>query len=664
MENTPSDKIAHTSTALKNRVFLILTFLVPVLFFGVIEGVLRIGGYGDDYPLFEPVPGFPDYLRPTEDVARRYFATIQNVPGIPFDSFKAQKDSSGFRIFVQGGSTAAGFPFYFGGAFPDMLEQRLWQTFPGKTIEVVNTAMAAVNSYTLSDFVDEIIEQEPDLVLIYAGHNEYYGALGVGSSESFGRSPHIVRLYLRLQNLRLVQALRTLLGRAAATLAGAPSGEPPEGTLMERMVGEQRIPYSSDLYHAGLEQFRYNLAWMLQRYRDAGIPVMIGTVVSNERDHAPFISGLGAGTDAAAWTRQSRTVDAALAVGDTVNAMRALHELIRADTLAAEPYYRLARLEDGLGRYGPAREHYVAAKDRDELRFRAPTDINRIIRELAADHGATVVETEQALAKASEGGIPGANVMTEHLHPNVTGYFLLSDAFYGAIRDGGLIGDWTRAVPTYRAREELLVTRLDSLVGAYRVQALMSSWPFQPIGQPAAPLDTLAGDSIEGQLALQVYRREIRRVDALDRLQQVFTAQGRLGDALQAQFSIIQRYPFLPEPYLAAANVLVRQGRYEDSMEYCLASLERGDSAEGRRLLGSLLLQNGNTEEAIRQLEHSLELEPNNLQAMYNLAGAFALTRDYDSARAMGARILESYPNHVDTRRLLGSLPPAGGAPR
>ena len=29
--------------------------------------------------------------------------------------------------------------------------------------------------------------QEPDAVLIYAGHNEYYGALGVGSTESLGR---------------------------------------------------------------------------------------------------------------------------------------------------------------------------------------------------------------------------------------------------------------------------------------------------------------------------------------------------------------------------------------------------------------------------------------------------------------------------------------------
>ncbi len=660
MVKDSADKIENKPKALKNRIFLIATLLIPVAFFGVLEIGLRVAGYGHDYPLFEPIPGFSEYLRPSEDVAHRYFTSIANVPGIPFDSFKAKKDTGSFRIFVQGGSTAAGFPFYFGGAFPDMLEQRLWQTFPGKSIEVVNTAMAAVNSYTLANLVDEILGQEPDLVLIYAGHNEYYGALGVGSSETLGRSPWVVRTYLKLQKLRLVQALRSLLSRVAIAIGDAEPGELPSGTLMERMVGEQRIPYGSALYHAGLRQFKTNLGWMLKRYRDAGVHVMIGTVVSNERDHAPFISGLQPGTDPDVWRTLSEVAGTRLAEGDTASAIRSLEDLVRLDTLAAESFFRLARLHDGQGRYPSARRNYAAAKDRDELRFRAPEDVNEIIRDVAALFDATVVETEAALATASPGGIPGRHVMTEHLHPNIEGYFHLADAFYEAMRVRELIGTWDSAVPSYRARLELLVTRLDSLVGAYRVQSLMGSWPFQPIGRPSPPTDTLAGGTVEGDVALKVFRRELRRVDALDRLQKYYMAEGRLGEALQAQFAIIQRYPFLPEPYLAAANVLVRQGRYSESLEYCLASLERRESAEGRRLYGSLLLREGKNGEAIAQLERSLTLAPGDLQAMYNLAGAYALQGAYDRSREIAGRILQDYPDHVDTRRLLSSLPPAG----
>ena len=42
--------------------------------------------------------------------------------------------------------------------------------------------MAAVTSYVLLDFADEIIAQQPDAVVIYTGHNEYLGIGGVGSS--------------------------------------------------------------------------------------------------------------------------------------------------------------------------------------------------------------------------------------------------------------------------------------------------------------------------------------------------------------------------------------------------------------------------------------------------------------------------------------------------
>ncbi|CAM5180859.1 hypothetical protein [Alishewanella longhuensis] len=56
---------------------------------------------------------------------------------------------------VQGGSTAAGYPYGMGAALAGMLEQRLRRTFPEQPIEVVNTALSAVNSYTLLDFADE-----------------------------------------------------------------------------------------------------------------------------------------------------------------------------------------------------------------------------------------------------------------------------------------------------------------------------------------------------------------------------------------------------------------------------------------------------------------------------------------------------------------------------
>lgn len=63
----------------------------------------------------------------------------------------------------------------------------------------MNTSLVATNSYTIRDMVPEILEQQPDMVIIYSGHNEYYGALGVGSSQSLGRYPMVTNFYLRLK---------------------------------------------------------------------------------------------------------------------------------------------------------------------------------------------------------------------------------------------------------------------------------------------------------------------------------------------------------------------------------------------------------------------------------------------------------------------------------
>jgi len=81
--------------------------------------------------------------------------------------------------------------------FSRILNQRLSDAFPEKQIEIVNTATAAINSYALLDFMDEILEKQPDAILIYAGHNEFYGALGVASTETLGKFRPLIKLYLK-----------------------------------------------------------------------------------------------------------------------------------------------------------------------------------------------------------------------------------------------------------------------------------------------------------------------------------------------------------------------------------------------------------------------------------------------------------------------------------
>ena len=79
--------------------------------------------------------------------------------------------------------------------------------FPDRQFEIINLSLTAVNSYTVLGFARELVRYKPDAVLIYTGHNEFYGTLGVGSSSRIGNSTYVNRLMLQLRQLRLVQWL-------------------------------------------------------------------------------------------------------------------------------------------------------------------------------------------------------------------------------------------------------------------------------------------------------------------------------------------------------------------------------------------------------------------------------------------------------------------------
>ena len=167
-------------------------------------------------------------------------------------------------------------------AFTRILQRRLQDIFPNRLIEVINLGLTAVNSYTLLDFADELLEQKPDLVLIYAGHNEYYGALGVASMEN-GSIPHWLKiLHLKFIHLRTYQLIQNGIGGFYRLIHPMTTDEA-KATLMEKMVGKNLIPYHSKMYLDGLAQFSNNMSKLLEKMNEEHIPVIISDLVSNER---------------------------------------------------------------------------------------------------------------------------------------------------------------------------------------------------------------------------------------------------------------------------------------------------------------------------------------------------------------------------------------------
>lgn len=677
-DRTTELRFRDLSALQRTLVLVFFWVLVPAAALAVVEAGLRIAEYGEDPPLFLPHPSATEYRYPNPEVGRRYTLDPGDAARPHNDLFRARKPADAFRIVVQGASAAAGFPYYFGGAFSRMLEARLAGTFPDRTIEVVNVALDATSSHTLLDLSDEILDEEPDAVLVYAGHNEYYGLFGVASTQSLGREPALVRTYLRLRRLRLMQLLGRGILRARSALA-----EPAEGgggTLMERLAGERAVRYGSPLFRAGLDQYRENLDRLLARYREAGVPVFLGTVGSNERDLPPFRSVPDPEASPEEWEDIMGEAARAEEAGRLSEALARLDDAVATDSTAPLPFFRKGRILEARGSAEDARRAYRLARDRDQLPFRAPSRLNRTLRNLASRHGATVVETEERLARASPNGILGGELFLEHVHPNIEGQFLLADAFYDALLEEELPAEPARRVPPREARERVPVTVVDSLAGEYWIQRLTARWPFRERGggvSPVPPDTATPADPVE-EIALRLYRREIPWPDATLRLIRHYRSVGELERAYHASTVLVQEMPQSEVPHLSAGQVALLLGRDDRALHHLRTANERRPTEAAHRVLAGIRAARGEEEQARRHLRRVGELaddpgtaslairalevlpdlrsrteeEPESAGAWADLGGAYYLTGQLHRAREAVDRALELDPRQPGAREI------------
>jgi tetratricopeptide (TPR) repeat protein len=539
--------------------FTAITLLVPLLLLGSVELGLRAAGQGQLPPLFISHPQHPEWSLANPRVIERFVSYPEHAPRISIETgfFRTAKNEGALRIVVQGGSSAAGFPYGYGASLAGMLEQRLRREFPGREIEVVTTAMSAVNSWALREFVPEILAIQPDAVLIYAGHNEYLGLLGVGSAYTVADSAPLTRLVMRLRQLR---SYRVLEGFVARRLGGAGPVAGADGTLMARVAAERRIPLDSPLYRAGVAQLEDNIGAILARYQGAGIPVFVATLASNERHQPPFESD-----EPQAVRDALEEVAAMLASGETARALASAEALQAEHTRSARAWFRLAEALAAAGRDADAAEAWRQARDLDQLRFRAPGEFNEVLHRLAGESGATLVDVAASFRARSPFGAIGDELMLEHLHPNLDGYFVLADTFHAAIVESGLAGPASAAVPAEQARREVPLSRAEELFGEYKLLRLKNDWPFaDPPRETVLP----PARGFEDELAQALYRQQIDWARMQDRLKQHYRAQGNREEYLRLALILADAFPFIAEAQRDVGEALRAAGRPMQAVRY------------------------------------------------------------------------------------------------
>jgi tetratricopeptide (TPR) repeat protein len=602
--------------------FYIVLVLIPLLILILLELFLRLFNYGDDYNQWVKVTEEKYILNP--DYTRKFFFATESVPYSNGNVFDINKKPGAFRIFILGGSSAAGFPYTPSGDFGKYIQKRLELLYPENRIEVVNLSITAVNSYTIRDLIPGVLEQSPDLIIIYAGHNEYYGALGAGSLEYVGSSRRIVNFVIYLNEFKLTQLVRNTL-KWISGLFSSESSEGRGGTLMARMAKDQYIFYKSEVYKNGIEQFEGNLRDILTLTKDAGVPVLLSTLTSNLKDQPPFISEQSGGYP------------------------------------PAEDIYKKAVDAYERGNTREAESLYVYAKDLDGLRFRAPSEINNIIYGLAGEFEYPLTDIMSEFNMVSPGGITGNNIMTDHLHPDLRGYQLMGKLFFETMEKENILPEGRKnnidALPADSITEKnFSFTRLDSTIARYRITILKNDWPFSEYktGAQIAKLFEVK-DNLD-TLALMVVDNKLNWEEAHRRAAKIYLNRGDYLRFTNEMKVLIDQFPFIPGYSISVSETLLENKQYDLAYEILQQKYRYSPDAFSAKWIGIIELSKSNEDSSIKFLNESLKYNPADPQVLFNLAGAYIMKKDFKNALSAVEKCLQIEPGYRGAEELRRQL--------
>lgn len=602
------ESIIRSSKRKTPKIFYAILVLLPIILVLILEFILRIIDYGYDYDQWSDA-GEGKYTI-NMNIGRKYFASGGFNPTTSEDCFDIQKKTNSFRVFVLGESSAEGFPYSPMGSFSRYIRRRLELTYPNTQIEVVNIGMTGINTYTLLDLLPGVLDQKPDLIIIYTGHNEYYGALGIGSVQSFGSSPILIKLMLSLNEFRITQLVNNSIIWISSFFI---SSNEPSGTLMSRMAKNKYILYNSEMFNAGLQQFKKNFSDILNMIKEKGVPVIIGKLACNLKDQKPFIS---------------------VETPDNKNAElvyeEAQSELKKNNTIKADSLFR-------------------QAKDLDALRFRAPEKINEIIDDLGKKFHVTTVPIDSIFNSASPDGIVGDNLIVDHLHPNVKGYQLIGKSFYSYMEKMGYLpktGDTKIACsePDSLTCANFMFTKLDSVIGNYSITLLKNNWPYKinnramsnfkqedfiSLLHPKDLIDSIALYKIEGKVSwtgahLLAASTYLKRDDISKYFEHI--------NVLLYQYSILKDY-----------NSLITYFYYRNELDLSDYTAKR---------VGIIQLYREKFDDAIKYLNEAYNSNPKDPQVLYNLSLAFSKKKDLKTAQTIINKCLNVNPNYPGANNL------------
>lgn len=389
-------------------------------------------------------------------------------------SFPVEKKPDTLRVFALGGSTTQGQPYRTETAFPHWLGLRLQAALPDRNIEVVNCGGISYASYRVAAILDEVLRYSPDLIVLYAGHNEF---LEARTYEQQRRVPGwLARPLAAVASLRVARVI-------ASVLSGRGSSSSKKSVIPGEVDTRLDHPNGMDAYvrdepwtNAVEQHFELTLESMIARCQEASVPLVLCVPASDLVNTPPFKSQpdpelpTAERDDVIRFTKRVESESSELKVR-----LDAAERIVKLDPRHALANYVLGRwaYEAGAGDRASAIKRLTIARDHDVCPLRATTRIEQAVRSHAGNDDLFLIDTGALLDRrnsrneAIPDGVADPGWFVDHVHPTIEGHQEIATAIYAALIES-LFTPADGAEATYASHVE---QHLQTLGEAYYARA-------------------------------------------------------------------------------------------------------------------------------------------------------------------------------------------------
>jgi tetratricopeptide (TPR) repeat protein len=600
----------------KNTVFtLISIFVVPLLFFALLELGLTAFGVGTSFDYFHKIDiNGQTHYQENPDFANQFYPSSLDITPRE-NTFTEERDPGLIRVYILGGSAALGFPHKHHG-LDRLLQAQLRAALPSQKIEVINTAMTSINSHVVYEIAKSIPKNSADFAVILMGNNEVVGPYGPSTlSQNFLANITAIRGLQALKRTRIWQVLDSLLLKLRPTDAK----QDLEWKGMQ-MFSDQGVPHDDPRMAGVYSHYEDNLTSIIKTLRNKGIHVLLSSVPVNLRNSAPFMSvhtpSLSE-NQLDKWAELNSSASRSFDEKNWSDAASGFEDALAIDPDYADTHFRLATAYENLGQHDAAKAHYERALDLDALRFRADTTLNQIIKDVAAvtaNEAFSFVDGAAAFEEASKPFQPGWNLLLEHVHFDFSGNNILAAEISRSIIFTLTRSDDYQPLPVDEVAKRVGFPNYDTAGEIKTLQAMIKQPPFP--GQSNYPeLENFLNGKLAGVAEKVGSPREM-----VERRQEIVSA-GLADWKIHFELAVLNQrlrnptamydhlhqifelYPHNRQSYMKIAEVMSKDGRWREVIPYLERSLyyTRGDEqkiAETIGWLGTAYLKTGQYEEA------------------------------------------------------------------